>query len=88
MAREACEYIYSFFPGLEDKLSIDEFMVERAQRQDELFRRVPAMTGAVRLVRHLVSRSGMIARSRYWTLTLVRRRGAHCARDRLELPLL
>lgn len=33
---------------------MDDFMVERAERQDALFRKVPAMTGAVRLVRHLV----------------------------------
>lgn len=54
MAREAAEYIYSFFPGLEDKLSVDDYLTERVEKQDALFRKVPPMAGAVNLVRHLV----------------------------------
>lgn len=53
--RAAAEYLYSHFPGLEDKLSIDDYLAERASEQDRLFRQVPPMRGAVELVQGLVS---------------------------------
>ncbi|ORX36614.1 HAD-like domain-containing protein [Kockovaella imperatae] len=51
--REAAEYIYSFFPGLENELSVDDYLVERNALQDDLFRKVLPLRGAVQLVRHL-----------------------------------
>lgn len=53
--------MYSFFPGLEDKLSIDDYLAERVIKQEERFRRVEPMAGAFALVRHLVSTSCLIA---------------------------
>jgi pseudouridine-5'-monophosphatase len=53
--REAARYIYERCPGLEDKLSIDDFLKERNIKQNELFGSVQPMEGAVKLVRHLVS---------------------------------
>ena len=54
MQREAAEYIYSFFPGLEKELSVDDYLVERNALQDDLFRKVLPLKGAVNLVRQLV----------------------------------
>lgn len=54
MARESAEHIYSFFPGLEDKLSIDDYLKERQEMQEEMFRKVPPMKGAAELVKRLV----------------------------------
>ncbi|KAL1406988.1 hypothetical protein Q8F55_006401 [Vanrija albida] len=51
--REACEFLYSKMPGLEQELSIDDYLAERIAMQDELFRRVPPMRGAVALVQSL-----------------------------------
>lgn len=56
VSRAAAEYLYSHFPGLEEKLSIDEYLAERTVKQEERFRRVEPMAGAFDLVRHLVSR--------------------------------
>lgn len=56
MQRAAAEYLYSHFPGLEDKLSIDDYLEERAREQDRLFKQVPPMRGAVELVQGLVSK--------------------------------
>jgi hypothetical protein len=53
--REAAEYILSHFPDIHDKISVDEYLHERNHMQEELFRKVPPMTGAVALVRGLVS---------------------------------
>lgn len=55
MQRAAAEYLYSHFPGLEDKLSIDDYLEERAREQDRMFKEVPPMRGAVELVQGLVS---------------------------------
>lgn len=55
--RAAAEYLFSHFPGLEEKLSIDDYLVERAVEQDRLFKQVPPMRGAVELVQSLVSLS-------------------------------
>lgn len=54
MQRAAAEYLYSHFPGLEDKLSIDDYLEERAREQDRMFKEVPPMRGAVELVQGLV----------------------------------
>jgi pseudouridine-5'-monophosphatase len=72
VAREAAEYIYSFFPGLEDKLSVDEYLTERTEKQDALFRKVAPMAGAANLVRHLVCKncSSYSARAR-WSRALI-----------------
>ncbi len=51
--REAAEYLFSFFPGLEDKISVDEYLAERVDMQDALFRQVPPMRGALALVQGL-----------------------------------
>lgn len=52
--RQAAEYIYSYFPGLEEKLSVDDFLKERIEEQEKMWKHVPPMRGAVDLVRHLV----------------------------------
>jgi len=39
---------------LEEKLSVDDYLAERVEKQDALFRKVPPMAGAVNLVKHLV----------------------------------
>lgn len=54
VARQAAEYLYSFFPGLEDQLPIDDYIIERNKLQKELFKKVKPMEGAVNLVRGLV----------------------------------
>ncbi|BEI91917.1 uncharacterized protein CcaverHIS019_0407370 [Cutaneotrichosporon cavernicola] len=51
--REAAEYLFSFFPGLEDKISVDEYLKERMGMQDAQFRKVPPMRGALQLVQGL-----------------------------------
>lgn len=51
--REAAEYLFSFFPGLEDKISVDEYLAERVDMQDAQFRKVPPMRGALQLVQGL-----------------------------------
>ncbi|BEJ14859.1 hypothetical protein CspHIS471_0406260 [Cutaneotrichosporon sp. HIS471] len=51
--REAAEYLFSFFPGLEDKISVDEYLTERVDMQDAQFRKVPPMRGALQLVQGL-----------------------------------
>lgn len=53
MQREAAEYLFSFFPGLEDKISVDQYLEERVEMQDAEFRRVPYMRGALELVQGL-----------------------------------
>lgn len=59
--RESCEYLYSHFPGLEDKLSIDDYLAERVVMQDAAFRAVPPMRGAVALVQGLVRASATVS---------------------------
>lgn len=51
--REAAEYLFSFFPGLEDKISVDDYLAERVEMQDAEFKRVPYMRGALELVQGL-----------------------------------
>ncbi|ORY33981.1 HAD-like domain-containing protein [Naematelia encephala] len=48
--RPATEYLFSHFPDLEGKLTIDEFLKERNEMQEALFRKVSPMKGAVSLV--------------------------------------
>ena len=54
VTRDAAQYLYDHFPGLEEQLSIEDYLSERTIKQEALFRQVPPMTGAVNLVRHLV----------------------------------
>ncbi|KAL7419859.1 hypothetical protein Q5752_005775 [Cryptotrichosporon argae] len=49
----AAAYLYSHFPGLEDALPVDAYLAERNAMQDDLFRKVPPMAGAVELVNAL-----------------------------------
>ncbi|KAK1924228.1 HAD-like domain-containing protein [Papiliotrema laurentii] len=53
VTRDAAQYLYDHFPGLEEQLSIEDYLSERTIKQEALFRQVPPMTGAVNLVRHL-----------------------------------
>jgi hypothetical protein len=55
--RAAAEHIYSYFSDLPSKLSIDDYLIERNRMQDEQFRKVPLMKGALEVVRGLVSLS-------------------------------
>lgn len=52
---EAASYLLAQFPGLEEKISVEEYLAERVEMQDALFRKVPPMRGAVALVQGLVS---------------------------------
>jgi hypothetical protein len=50
----AAKHILDSFPGLEDKLSADEYLRERNEMQEARFRKVEPMAGAVELVSKLV----------------------------------
>ena len=52
--RQAAEYVFSKFPGLQDEISVDDYLKEMNDMQYELFQKVEPMTGAVALVQHLV----------------------------------
>jgi hypothetical protein len=53
--REAAEYLLSHYPDVASKMTVEEYLHERNHMQEELFRKVEPMTGAVALVRGLVS---------------------------------
>lgn len=96
MSSAAAEYLFSHFPGLEDKISLKDYLEERGHLQDELFRKVPPMRGAVALVQGLVSTttctlllSAHSGQSRSNTMLIpARGRYPHRTRNRLEQPQL
>ncbi|GFZ43923.1 hypothetical protein JCM24511_01643 [Saitozyma sp. JCM 24511] len=51
--REAAEYLLSHYPDVASKMTVEEYLHERNHMQEELFRKVEPMTGAVALVRGL-----------------------------------
>lgn len=92
----AAEYLFSHFPGLEDKISLKDYLEERGHLQDELFRKVPPMRGAVALVQGLVSTTAstlwLSARTcrddAHTILISARGRYPHRTRNGLEQPQL
>jgi pseudouridine-5'-monophosphatase len=52
--RESIEWLFGSLPGLSDHLSVDEYLRERNEKQEALFRKVDPMKGALELVKHLV----------------------------------
>ena len=52
--RPAAEYIFAQFPGLDQHITVEEYMRESAELQAEYFKTVEPMRGAVNLVRGLV----------------------------------
>ena len=52
----ATRILFDYFPGLEDKISVEKFVEERLVLIEAAFRTVEPMKGAVALVQGLVSR--------------------------------
>ena len=55
-AIKSAESLFSHYPGLIDKISLEQWIVERNILQEQAFRTVEPMRGAVGLVRGLVGR--------------------------------
>lgn len=53
---ESVKALFAHYPGIEDKVTIPEFMKARQEVSEERFKRVEPMVGAAKLVRHLVRR--------------------------------
>lgn len=54
---ESVQALFAHYPGIEDKVTIQEFMKARQEASEERFKRVEPMVGAAKLVRHLVRHS-------------------------------
>lgn len=51
--RQSSEKLFSFYPGLEKKVTVDEWIAERSVLHEEAFKRVQLLPGALSLVRRL-----------------------------------
>lgn len=51
--RQSAETLFSFYPGLEKKISVDDWLAERNVLHEEAFKRVRPLRGAVSLVKRL-----------------------------------
>lgn len=57
-ARKAAESLFSHFPGLSEKVTYEKWLEERNVLQEQAFRSVEPMRGAIALVKGLV---GLVA---------------------------
>lgn len=51
--RQSSEKLFSFYPGLEKKITVDEWIDERNSLHEEAFKRVRPLPGALSLVKRL-----------------------------------
>jgi beta-phosphoglucomutase-like phosphatase (HAD superfamily) len=51
--RQSSEKLFSFYPGLEKRITVDEWIAERNALHEEAFKRVQLLPGALSLVKRL-----------------------------------